>query len=296
MNCNLNLRLALTATILGFIAVAPLALRAQEDGRNGPPKILVIDREILKPGRDGGPHEKAESAFIQALSHSKAPMRYFALTSLSGPSRALFFFGYPSLEAWEKTEAAVEKDTVLAKAIDDASVADGDLLTEFAQSVWMRRDDQSLNTHNLVGYRYMEVTQFKVRQGHMHEWNDLVKLVTAGYKKGVPNASWVTFQQVYGTAGQGFLVITPLKSLADGDQEMTWDKSFTEAMGEDGMKKVEELSAACIEDTQQNLFRINPKMSYPPESWIQSEPDFWKPKTTASVTKKPAAKSTQSGQ
>ena len=296
MKLNLLRRPVAGTALLLTICCSPLGLRAQDDGRNGPPKILVIDREVLKPGKDGAPHEKAESAFTRALSHSKAPMRYFALTSLSGPSRALFFFTYPSLDAWEKTEAAVEKDTALSTAIDQASVADGDLLAEFARSVWVRRDDQSLNTHNLVGYRYMEISQFKVRQGHMHEWDELVKLVTAGYKKGVPNASWVTFQQVYGTAGQAFLVITALKSLADGDQELASDKGFIEAMGEDGMKKVEELSAACIEETQQNLFRISPKMSYPPESWIQSEPDFWKPKTTASVTKKPAAKSAQSGQ
>lgn len=280
MKGRMNFRSALIAMMVVSTGFAPLAVRAQEDGRNGPPKILVIDREVLKPGRDGAPHEKTENAFIEALSRSKAPMRYFAMTSMSGPSRALFFFGYPSMEAWEKTETAVEKDTALSTAIDQASVADGDLLTELARSVWARRDDQSLNTHNLVGYRYMELTQFKVRQGHMHEWDELVKLVTAGYKKGVPNISWVTFQQVYGTGGTAFLVITPLKTLADGDQELASDKGFTEAMGAEGMKKVEELSAACIEETQTNLFRINPKMSYPPESWIQSEPDFWKPKPT----------------
>ena len=34
-------------------------------------------------------------------------------------------------------------------------------------------------------------------------------------------------------------------------------------MGENGMKKLEELSASCIESDQTNLFQFNPKMSYP---------------------------------
>jgi hypothetical protein len=56
-------------------------------------------------------------------------------------------------------------------------------------------------------------------------------------------------------------------------------------MGPDGMKKLSELSAACIESSQTNLFQFNPKMSYPPEEWIKADPGFWKP-TMAAAAKK----------
>ena len=83
----------------------------------------------------------------------------------------------------------MEKDATLSAALDRASIADGDLLTEFNQSVWMRRDDLSFNTGNLQGARFMEIITFVVRPGHMHEWEELVKLVIGGYKKGLPDAN-----------------------------------------------------------------------------------------------------------
>ena len=44
------------------------AADAQEmaDGVTPPPKVLVIQREMLKPGKSGSLHQKTESAFVQA--------------------------------------------------------------------------------------------------------------------------------------------------------------------------------------------------------------------------------------
>src|ERR1700733_14938799 len=71
---------------------------AQED--MGPPKVLVIQREYLKPGKTGSLHEKTEGGFVHAMTAAKWATHYFGMDSLSGPSRALFLTGYPSFEAW----------------------------------------------------------------------------------------------------------------------------------------------------------------------------------------------------
>ena len=54
-----------------------------------------------------------------------------------------------------------------------------------------------------------------------------------------------------------------------------------DAIGEGGMKKIRELTAACVEAEQTNLFQFNPKMSYPAPEWIKADPEFWKPKAAA---------------
>jgi hypothetical protein len=284
MSLTKYFRLLAACCALGGCAMAPLALRAQDDGSNGPPKVLVIQREFTKPGKGGALHEKTEAAYIHAMAAAGAKPRYLAMVSLSGSSRALFFSGYPSLAAWEEENKSVERDATLSAALDRANVADGDLLSETNSSVWIRRDDLSLNSGNLLGVRYMEIRQFYIRPGHSREWDELVKLVIAGYK-GVPEMNWATFEEQYGTGGHGFLVITRLKSMADADQMMAEDKGFAEALGEEGLKKLAALEAACIESRQDNLFQISPKMSYPPESWVKAEPDFWKPKPVAAVKK-----------
>src|ERR1700735_4170338 len=109
-----------------------------------PPKVLVIEREYLKPGRGGSMHEKTESAFVRAMSAAKWPTHYFGMDSLSGPSRSLFFVGYPSFEAWEKDNLATQKNATLAAAFDRAGIADGDLLTTYESSTSVYREDMSL--------------------------------------------------------------------------------------------------------------------------------------------------------
>ncbi len=43
------------------------------------------------------------------------------------------------------------------------------------------------------------------------------------------------------------------------------------------MKKAGELAASCLEESQNNLFMFNPKMSYVSAEWIKADPSFWKP-------------------
>lgn len=271
--------------VVGMVSVAPMGLQAQNDGSNGPPKVLVIQRELVKPGRSGGMHEKTESAFVAAVKANHLDIHYLALTSLSGPDRALFLSGYPSVGAWEEERKAVGKNAAGEAALDRADVADGEHLTEQAQSVWRLNDEMSLNENGLHGDRYMQIEQFKIKPGHVAEWEELVKLVKAGYEKGIPGASWDMFEQVFGTAGNGYIVIVKLKSLAEIDEHHAGGKAFVDAMGESGMKKLGQLEAACVESQETNLFAFSPKMSVPREEWVKDEPEFWGTKKVVAVKK-----------
>jgi hypothetical protein len=264
--------------LLFSLSSAPFAVSAQDNGIIPSNKVLVVAREFTKPGKDHGPHEKTEAAFVSASAASKAASHYYAMTSLSGPQRALFFYSYPSFAAWEAENKGIDEDAALGAALDSANIADGDLLSSTDESVWLMRDDMSLNPGYRVGARYEEISSFHIKPGHRKDWEDLVKLVIAGYKKGVPEAHWGAYEEAYGSPGDGFIVITTIKSATEIDGEFASGKRFEAAMGEDGMKKLDELAAACIESEQTNLFMIAPKMSYPSDAFIKAEPDFWKPK------------------
>jgi len=245
-----------------------------------PPKVLVIMREFLKPGRSGSVHEKSESAFVQAMTAAKWPTHYFAADSMSGRSRALFFVGYDSFEAWEKDNIATMHNPTLAAALDKAAYADGDLLTEYDTSVNVYREDLSLRAGvNIAQMRYFEISRFVVRPGHGKEWDALVKMYKDAYEKAVPDERWAVFQSMYGSDNGGvYLVFTPMKSLAETDRSFIDSKKFTASLGESGMKKLEDLEASSVESVQTNLFIFNPKMSYAADEWIKADPDFWSAK------------------
>jgi hypothetical protein len=252
------------------------------------PKVLQISREYTKPGKGGKAHEKTESAYVQAMTRAKWPTHYLAMTSLSGKQQALFLTPYASFDAWEKDNAASEKNATFYAALERASVADGELLDSTDSGVFVCRDELSLRaTADLSRMRYLEISVYRVRPGHGKDWNELVKTVKAAYEKAVPDAHWATYQQVYGGRGGTFLVLTARKTLAEVDRTFQEDQQFTAAMGEDGMKKIDELMGASIESSQHHLFAFNPRMSYVSDEWIKADPDFWKPKTVAPPAAKP---------
>lgn len=267
--------------------VSTLAAQSSPDGVTPPPKVLVIFREFVKPGKSGAPHQKTESAFVQAMTAAKWPTRYLAMDSMSGKPRSLFFTGYDSFAAWEKDNKATEQNATLSAALDRAAVADGELLASADGSVLIYREDLSLNANvNIAQYRYFEISRFVVRQGHDKEWEALVKMYSDGFAKAAPNVRWATYSSMYGQDNGGvYIVLTPLKSLAEVDGESGDNKKFEAQLGEDGMKKLAELTAACVESTQTNLFSFSPKMSYPRDEWVKTDPGFWKPKVAAPAKK-----------
>lgn len=265
---------------------------AQENspGNASIPKVLQITREFVKPGKAGMAHDKAEDAFVDAMRRAKWPTYYLGMNSLSGKSRALFLTWYDSFEAWQKDGDATQKNAALSSALDRASMADGELLESIDQGVFYFHEEMSLRPRpDLSQMRYMELIVFHVRSGKGKEWDEVGKMFKAGYEKGVPDAHWGMFEQVYGGDGGTYLVLVSHKSLAGIDQEFVHDKQFEAAMGEDNMKKLDELLAASVESWQKQLFAFNPHMSYVKEEWIKADPGFWKPKAAAtSATKAPA--------
>jgi hypothetical protein len=178
-----------------------------------PPKVLLVQREFLKPGKMGSVHEKSESAFVQAFTRAKWPTHYFAVSAMTGKPRVLFLVGYDSFESWEKDNAAMAKNKTLSAAFDRAVAADGDLLSEQDQAVLVYNDEQSLNANvDIAHMRYFEISLYRVRAGHRNDWEELVKLVKSAYEK-IPDTHWAVFEAMYGQEGATYAVFVPMKSL-----------------------------------------------------------------------------------
>lgn len=264
---------------LSFIVATAGSIEAQEKmDAMQPPKVLVINREFLKPGKGGSAHDKSESAFVQAFAKAKWPTRYLAMDSLSGRSRALYLAGYDSFEAWEKDNQAIQSNTTVGAALERAAMADGDLLSDYDTTVLTYSEEYSLRPGvDVAQMRYFEISLFQIRPGHRKDWDDLVKLVMAAYEK-IPDVRWATYEVAYGQMGNTYAVFSPMKSAAEIDKAFAQGKEFMANMGPEGMKKFADLSSAAIESSQSNLFQFNPRSSYPPDRFLKDP--FWKPAGT----------------
>ena len=257
--------------------------------QQAPKKVLVVMREFLKPGKGGMMHDKTESAFVEAFARAKSPTHYVGMTSLSGKTRALFFVGYDSFEAWEKDNMAIEKDPTLSAALDHAGLVDGELLNELDSTVFSYREEYSLHPNaDLAHRRYYEITAIQVKPGHHKEWDEGVKMVIAAYDKAMPEEHWGCYQAAFGMSEDLYIFVTGRQSLSEVDTENAKQSDFMAAMGDEGMKKLEEISAAAIESSETNLFAIDPRMSYVPEELSKADPGFWNPKAMPAAGHKKA--------
>jgi hypothetical protein len=268
------------------LGAATVAVAQNNGGISTPPKVLVINREVLKPGKGGAPHQKTESAFVRAMAAAKDTTYYLGMDSLSGPSRSLFFTGYDSFADWEKDALATQKNATLSAALDRAGVADGDLLQSYETSAFVLRDDYSLNAAtDLAHDRYFEIGVFHVKPGHDEDWGTIMKLVKDAYAK-VLDVQWAMYERAYGGSEGYFIYITPLKSAAEIDRNFTNGPKFVEAIGKEGMQKLNELMSASVDQAEINLFALNPAISYVGPEMIKADPTFWKPAPTGEPKKK----------
>lgn len=283
----------LNPILLGLsLAFAGGAVAAAQDATATPPKVIQINREWLKPGKAGMAHDRSEAAFVVAMNRAKLEGHYVALNSMSGKPRALYITRYPSFEAWEKDNKTVEKNAALAAELDHAVVVDGELLDGLDQAVFTYDAELSYHPHVDTSHaRYYEITVFHMRPGHHKDWYDLTKMYKEALDKAGSKAHWAAYEVAYGGEGGTFIALTARNSMTEIDQDMADFKKVMEAAGDEGMGKLDALFAQAMDSSRSELFSVNPKQSYPEESWIKGDPDFWKPKKAAPETAvaKPAA-------
>ncbi|HTB98800.1 MAG TPA: hypothetical protein VK716_17450 [Terracidiphilus sp.] len=269
--------------LLGLtLAVACSTMAAAQDASTTDvPKVLQITREYTKPYKNGAAHDKTESAFVTAMSKAKFPAYYVGMNSISGKARSLYLTRYASFAEWEKDNKLTAGNSELATSIENASLADGELLEEVDSTVFTYDADLSFHSHSdLANHRVYQIYSFHVRPGHRKEWMEVVKMVKDAHEKAGDKAHWGMYELAFGGPDGTYVALSGDPSMSMLDDMFAGEKKFVESMGGDaGMAKLDELMGEAVDASHAELFTVNPKQSYVPQDWIQKAPDFWQQKT-----------------
>jgi hypothetical protein len=269
--------LALCLPVAGFCLFAtPAALAQNQSGHvTGPSKYLFLTNESQKPGVDAA-HAKNEAAMSQALQEANSSFHELALESITGAPRVVFFHGFDSFADLQKEHQAMMSNATLSSTMESDGATDGSFLTNTTNSVYKYREDLSLRAPvDLPQMRLFEITIYRVRAGHEHDFETLAKEYAKAFES-MPSVRWAVFEKMYGVgSGNTFIVATPMKSMSDVDQEVMDDSKLKSTVDAAQLKSMRELGDKTIEESESNLFAISRKMSYVPASWAAESPDFW---------------------
>jgi hypothetical protein len=276
---------------MGLTLSAVSGLVAQTPGmpKDGPPKVLQIFREEVKPGKVPA-HEKWETGWPKAFAKANWPTNSLAMVTVTGPSEAWFMTAYDSFAAWGKDLESFDKNQAFKSEYDRLTQGDGEFLSGGRSIVGALREDLSTNVLvELPKIRYFRVITFRVRPGHDSDFMEATKIVRAGYEKANVQPAWATYQIVSGMPSPTFMIFMPMKSLDEIDASMMNTRKIFAGESEDNQKKMMKMAADGYLSVETNIYAFDPKMSYPAKSFAAADPEFWNPKP-APIAKKEAAK------
>jgi len=142
--------------------------------------------------------------------------------------------------------------------------------------------------------RYFSITTLRVRPGHTDEYLEARKINVDAYKRAHIEDFHSAFYAVTSGMPIGtYLLITPMKSLAELDPNPARTKAIEDARGEENNKRYLKLIADSITGTERSVYAFSAKMSYVPKEFAKVGGEFWTTKLPARApAKKPAAAAT----
>jgi hypothetical protein len=268
-----------------FLVILIPGIKASAQPRQpGPPTVLYIVREDIKPGLMAD-HGKHSAAFVRIFRSLGTSNYRIALVPIAGSeNEVLYITGAESFKELEDrlnetdkklsgatggTQAELER---LNKEAPVLHAAMRDMFSVF-------RPELSFNPGvDIRQMRYFQVTITRVRPGHDAQYADYVTKVlnVARQKAKVDNLHAAVFQVISGTAGGTYMVFRPLRSLAELDENI--GAKVRAAMGDDMKKDADKLASEAIMSSEVSTYAFVPSMSYVEKDFAAGDPTFWNPK------------------
>ena len=278
--------------ILGTLVLSASAVLAQD---TGPPSVIAIAREEIKPGRMAS-HTRSAASFVAAATKANAPLHRVALVPISGDENAVAYL--QTFGSFAEVEAARKQfdETVAANAafkteLDRLDREEVDQHASQRTAYYTLRADLSYHPRGMeltARSRFMSVSTTRIKPGRIQDYVDYIKALNAARDKIGSQAHTAVYQVASGATNGTFLTFTSMRSLSEMDdarQRMEQSqKALDEALGgADVVKQRRMLISDIVADGYNTVYAMEPTLSRPTEQFAAADPDFWNPKPAAAA-------------
>ena len=260
----------------------------------GPPPVLLINKEEIKPGQMGA-HEKNAANFVAIQNKLNAESHRLALVPVSGDDNVVLYLeGYPSFADMEKAarqfEGAVAANASIRAELEQNTRQGADMHASQKTSIAVFRPDLSFRpkrVDDVARSRYFGVGVSRIQPGHSSDYEAWVKELNAAREKAnAEGINTAVYQVISGASVGTYMSFTMNRSLAEWDEfgakMAERNKAIDAALGGEAVVKERAKQASdIIADTYVALYALNPSISRPGPAFVAYDPDFWQPKPAA---------------
>ena len=283
-------------SLLFFVVVTLISafsqVFAQTPAAQGPPPVVLIVREDIKPGMMGT-HNRHSAEFAGIFNKLQTPNHRIALVPVAGSeNEVVYLTGAATFAELEGMQKATDEKM---SAVSGKMKADLDRLDKEAPALHagMRdmlavfRPDLSYSPGvKLPTMRYLAVTTVRVRPGQEDQYAEYVnKMVKVARDKAKAELHIAAFQIIAGSASTTYLFFRPMKSLAEYDLRI--GPRVREAMSDDQKKNADKMTGETVQFSETSVYAMSPQMSYVSKEMIAGDPAFWNRKAEMAVKPKP---------
>lgn len=265
---------------------------AQGQEMPGPPHVLALTREEIKPGRMPA-HTRHSGMFVDIFTKLQTPNRRLAMVPVAGnQNEVLYLMPCESFAEVERNLTETDKKLTGATGstrtqLDWLDKEAPDLHNAMRDMLLVYRPELSFNPSvPIPQMRYFQITTIRIRPGHDAQYADYVqKLINVARQKAkVDNLHIALFQVVSGAPGGTYMAFRPMKSLAELDEPI--GMKVRQAMSDDQRKDADKAYGEAVLSSEVSTYAFAPRMSYVDKEMAAANP-FWNRKPEVMPKPKP---------
>jgi len=291
------MKMSLCGALLLVLACVATALGQDQMKENhGPPNVLLIVREDIKPGQMPA-HSRHSETYANIFAKNGTPNHRIALVPVAGSeNEVIYLTGAETFAEIEKTMKDTDsKMASLAVSMrgemDRLNKEAPDLHSGMRDMLSVFRPELSYKPSVVIPeMRYFAVTTVRIRPGQEGQYADYVKtIVNTARDKVKAELHVAAFQVVAGAPGTTYMFFRPMKSL--GEYDLRIATRVRESLSDDEKKKADKMATESIMYAETSIYAFDPRMSYVPAEFAKIDP-FWNARTerTAMTPRRPARK------
>jgi hypothetical protein len=268
---------------------------AQEPAMPGPPKVLYIVKEDIKPGMMGV-HNIHSANFANIFRTMGTPNHRIAMVPVAGSENEVIYI--TGTESFAKLETILNNTDKMLGGASGAMKAELDRLDKEAPVLHagMRdmftlfRPELSYNPGvDIRTYRYFSISTLRVRPGHDAQFAEYAqKVINAAKKAKVDNYHTAIFQVISGAPAGTYLLFRPMKSLSEFDDQV--GMRVRAGMGNDERRDLDKEASEVYMSSETSTYAFAPNMSYVEKEFAAADPAFWNAKPAMMAKPKPKKK------